>query len=356
MSFHEHPAITDASVSPVVEERSETLASGSETGSPPQDPPPTEPVTNDIDGDAANAVPLCRHVKEDGIYCHTPALSGRPYCYRHLRLRGQQMRMARAVAQRLSYQLVLPPLDDMNAVQSALTHVAAALTAGLLERRRAGQLLYALQQAANNLRFLARAQAPSKATLAPDANQPEAGRQRVVKEYPEFEAEFGLPPGLDLTLPPQVAFPPPAKATGWAALQTTPQASSHHVWTKEDIQLEELDKQRPYLSEKSYCEQSSAIHDKFRKRVVVELRKEREADWEAEAARRNAKEAEKAELWRSMDVGQQRAFMQGVMTGREEAEEQRRQEELAGTKKPTAKASGGDAASESKSPETGAAK
>ena len=32
--------------------------------------------------------------------------------------------------------------------------------------------------------------------------------QRAVEEYPEFEAEFELPPGLDLTIPPQVAFPP----------------------------------------------------------------------------------------------------------------------------------------------------
>ena len=42
-------------------------------------------------------------------------------------------------------------------------HVTAALAAGLLERRRAGQLLYALQQAANNLRFLEKAQKQAQA-------------------------------------------------------------------------------------------------------------------------------------------------------------------------------------------------
>ena len=68
--------------------------------------------------------------------------------------------------------MLLPPLEDMTAVQTALIHVTAALAAGLLERRHAGQLLYALQQAANNLRFLARAQAQAQAaTLAPNAGQ-----------------------------------------------------------------------------------------------------------------------------------------------------------------------------------------
>jgi hypothetical protein len=169
------------------------------------------------------AVKLCLHVKEDGVYCQIAALRGRPYCYRHLRLRGQQMRIARALAQRQSYHLVLPPLEDMNGVQAALVHVAAALAAGLLERRRAGQLLYALQQAANNLRFLDKAQKQAQAqanasTVGAPPFSPVSGEsvrapQRVVEEYPQFEAEFGLPPGLDLTLPPQVAFPPAEHAT-----------------------------------------------------------------------------------------------------------------------------------------------
>jgi len=310
------------------------------TGAPPLSPEVGDRVGANVDPyPAGNTVQLCLHVKEDGVYCQCPALSGRRYCYNHLRLRGQQMRMARAIAQRVPYQLVLPPLEDLNAVQAALTHVAAALTAGLLERRRAGHLVCVLQLAASNLRFMHHVQ--TQAARQPQANQPAtapvaADTPRVVKEYPEFEAEFGLPPGLDLSLPPQVAFPPPEKATGWsAAVQATPQRSPHPVWTKEDIQLEDLEKRRPFLSEKSYCEQASAVRDRIHKKVLTEKRHEHEAEWEAEAARRNAKEAEKAEMWRSMDVGQQRAFMQGVLTGREEAEE-----ELDRAKKPVAKASG----------------
>src|SRR5208283_624061 len=53
----------------------------------------------------ARPVKLCLHVMGDGVFCQIAALSGRPYCYRHLRLRGQQMRMARAIAQRQPYQV-----------------------------------------------------------------------------------------------------------------------------------------------------------------------------------------------------------------------------------------------------------
>src|SRR5271157_1801836 len=260
-----------------------------------QDQPQAEPVASETEGDGGvrQGVKLCRHVKEDGIFCHCPALGGRQYCYRHLRLRGQQMRMARAIAQCQPYQLVLPPLEDMSAVQAALAHVTAALTAGLLERRRAGLLLYALQQAASNLRFLARAQteAQTRPNIAPEAGQqptaPEAAEpQRAVEAYPEFEAEFGLPPGLDLTLPPQVAFPPPQQATALATAQTTPQARPRVYWTKEAIEQEELEQRRSSLSEESYNQQSRKVHDKIHNKVVVQMRKEREAEWEAEAARR----------------------------------------------------------------------
>ena len=34
------------------------------------------------------SVPTCDHLKEDGVYCDSPALRGRNYCYFHLNLRG----------------------------------------------------------------------------------------------------------------------------------------------------------------------------------------------------------------------------------------------------------------------------
>jgi hypothetical protein len=375
--------ITEAHESPEVDtptQQQEPTASGCATGSAQPDEPSTEALGNQAEGqdtpsaetrdsvegrkansegrpansgERSRGVKLCRHVMEDGVYCQIPALRGRPYCYRHLRLRGQQMRIARAIAQRQSFQLLLPPLEDLNAVQSALVHVSAALAARLLDRHHAGPLLYALQQAASNLRFLAKAQAKAAAAnIAPQAAHPAApetlgappftpsvgervGNERVVEEYPEFEAEFGLPPGLDLTLPPQVVFPLPDKAPGWSTPPATPKPRPRKLWTKEAIELEELDDRRSYMSEQSYTKQSRKVHDKIHNQVAAEMRREREAEWEAEAARRNAKEEENARWWRSMDAAQQRAFMLGVMTGREE--EAAEQRERAREKKPVAR-------------------
>ena len=302
-----------------------------------------------------SGVKFCRHIMEDGVYCQIPALRGRPYCYRHLRLRGQQMRIARALAQRQSFQLLLPPLEDLNAVQSALIHVTAALAARLLDRHHAGQLLYALQQAASNLRFLAKTQAKAAAaSLAPQAAHPAppgtlgappvssasgesvGNNPRLVEDYPQFEAEFGLPPGLDLTLPPQVVFPPPDKASAAAPTPSPTPIHPLHRWTKEAIALEELDDRRDRMDEKSYRKQANKLNDKLRQRTDSYFRQQREAEWEAEAARRNAREEEKSQQWRSMDAAQQRAFMLGVMTGREE--EAAEQREKARQKKPAATA------------------
>src|SRR5271169_5982728 len=94
----------------------------------------------------------CRHVKEDGVYCQGAPLRGREYCRFHLRALGHRMRLARAQARREPYHLVLPILEDLNAVQVARMQVLDALAAGLIEDRRAGLLLYGLQQASSDLR------------------------------------------------------------------------------------------------------------------------------------------------------------------------------------------------------------
>ncbi len=59
--------------------------------------------------------------------------------------------MARARAQREPYHLVLPILEDINAVQVARMQVMDALAAGQLDEKRAGLLLYGLQGVAIDL-------------------------------------------------------------------------------------------------------------------------------------------------------------------------------------------------------------
>ena len=302
---------------------------------------------------------LCHHAMESGVYCQSPAVRGRRFCYSHLRIRGQRIRMARAVAQRQAFKLVLPPLDDMNSVLAALGQVGDALAAGLLPPRQADLLLYSLRQAAAALRWMARPRLGSIRPLtagapplsssvsdrvgiqgAPPDPSPQGGvgdnQKRLVEEYPGFEAEFGLPAGLDLSQPPHLLFPPGAQEwpspTGAAA---TAQSVVHSVpppskprWTKESIALEELDERREHMSEKTYNEQSCKIHARIENMVKTEMRKEKEAEWQAEADRRNALEEKKAQIFRDMDEGQRRAYqlgiMEGIETARHDAEEEAR--------------------------------
>jgi hypothetical protein len=284
--------------------------------------------------------------------------------------------------------LVLPSLDDMSSVLAGLGQVADALTAGLLPARQADLLLYTLRQAGAALRWMDRSRANSArqltATLPPQAGDgagapPDRGLQavpgkpalggaeghslgssspavgeracpepaegvgeqkRLVEEYPGFEAEFGLPAGLDLRQPPHVLFPPVAQtwpsATGTAAAAQAvvdyAPPPSRPRWTKEGIELEELDKRREYMSEKSFNEQSCKVHARIEKQVKTEMRKQREAEWQAEADRRNALEEKKAQIYRDMDEGQRRAYHLGILQGIEVAE--RNAEEEARNRRP----------------------
>src|SRR5664279_104815 len=128
------------------------------------------------------SLPHCRHLKEDGTFCQMPALRERNYCFFHLRERGRRLRMAQEAARQRSRPLVLPPFEDMTAVNAGLTLVAVALAFRRIDQRTAGLLLYALQQAASNLKFMM--------TMAASSEAKE--EREFAEEYPGFEAEFGL--------------------------------------------------------------------------------------------------------------------------------------------------------------------
>jgi hypothetical protein len=103
------------------------------------------------------------------------------------------MAQARARAER--YNIRLGPLEDMYAVQSALSQLAEALAADMIDPRRAQALLSVLRLAALNLRHSEKWQ-----TSLYHSGQPV--EVDVAKRY-------GLPRDLDIDTPPEVAFPPP---------------------------------------------------------------------------------------------------------------------------------------------------
>jgi hypothetical protein len=140
----------------------------------------------------------CRHIKEDGVYCASPALRGRKYCYYHFAHRARRLRRAWALRFMEPCRLQIPQLDSLRNVQVALTEVVEALAAGQLDRRDAGLMLYAIQQATTVTRLALKAQQ--------QAAQEEIDENLRVQEDPNLEQRFGIPPEIDLDAETEVAL------------------------------------------------------------------------------------------------------------------------------------------------------
>jgi hypothetical protein len=88
----------------------------------------------------ANRAPRCEYQKSNGQMCRAPKMRGQKYCCMHL-----AMMAARPT------KFNLPPLDDANAIQVAITKGAQGLVDGTLEEKRATRLAYYLQLAMSNV-------------------------------------------------------------------------------------------------------------------------------------------------------------------------------------------------------------
>ena len=110
----------------------------------------------------------CRHVKADGVYCGSPALRDRKYCYYHLMERARRLRRARALRDNVPYRLEIPALDDLYAMRAAISDIAQALASGQLDPRVAGKLLYAIQLAASTNRRIEKMEAEAAKNQIPN--------------------------------------------------------------------------------------------------------------------------------------------------------------------------------------------
>ena len=83
-----------------------------------------------------------------GAKCHSPALRGMAYCYFH----APGRRSAQGRGRVSKRPLKLPALKDRSAIQVGLGQVLSAITSSKINARSAGQLLYGLQIASDNVR------------------------------------------------------------------------------------------------------------------------------------------------------------------------------------------------------------
>jgi hypothetical protein len=138
----------------------------------------------------------CTHIHDDGNICNSAAVTDRNLCIHHLRHRARIMRMAQFGARGERFDLRLPPLESMFAVQSALTQLSEALAADMIELKRADRLIRVLNIASRNL-------------LKSDKWPASPYHSDQPAPAVDLATEFGLPHDLDLDTPPELAFPPP---------------------------------------------------------------------------------------------------------------------------------------------------
>jgi hypothetical protein len=85
-------------------------------------------------------IPHCQYIRTDGRRCGSPALKTKRWCYFHYEVN------------RKTVTLDVPPLEDGNAVQLALTDQARAVADDRIPLKNAALLAYILQTASANLK------------------------------------------------------------------------------------------------------------------------------------------------------------------------------------------------------------
>jgi len=140
----------------------------------------------------------CSHIFDTGAVCDSIAATGQKFCASHLRFRARQLRIAQARARNLRYHIQLPLLENMHAIHSALTQLAEAIAAGMIDLKHADRLMAVLRLASNNL-------------MHPEKWQASVYHSDVAAPPVDVAKEYGLPADLDLETPPEIAFPLPAE-------------------------------------------------------------------------------------------------------------------------------------------------
>jgi hypothetical protein len=87
----------------------------------------------------------CRHIKTNGIKCHSPAMRGSCFCYFHSRKR------ILAPKSRGEKGIEVPAIRNSRDLITALSRILQAIASGEVDSARGGKLLYAIQLAQQNI-------------------------------------------------------------------------------------------------------------------------------------------------------------------------------------------------------------
>jgi hypothetical protein len=115
----------------------------------------------------ADATPRCRWVRQDGTTCGSPQMKRHIYCFAH-----KQLAEAQALA------LLLPALEDANAIQVGLMRIQKALIDDTISTKKAGLLLYSMQLALQNVGQVTFGQAKAELPVTETVSVEEAFRDQ----------------------------------------------------------------------------------------------------------------------------------------------------------------------------------
>lgn len=92
------------------------------------------------------SVPICEHIKDDGVRCKSPAMHRRAFCYFHWRLHEHKLPVTEE-----GYEV--PVIDSEASVVLAGTQIMRAVLSGKLDPRRAQVAMSCLRLAAQSFRL-----------------------------------------------------------------------------------------------------------------------------------------------------------------------------------------------------------
>jgi len=161
------------------------------------------------------ATQICRHIRTNGSRCGCIALSGQTFCYYHDRTGKlhrsinppsdgtetilhpvpieDQERVRRDPLLAAYYGvkptgplvLDLPPLEDRESIQIALSMLVTAMAQNRIDPKRASGIIYALQVASNNAHMIDNM--PSRSSIVTETVLDEDGRQIAPDVDPDSE-------------------------------------------------------------------------------------------------------------------------------------------------------------------------
>jgi hypothetical protein len=86
----------------------------------------------------------CRHIKPNGIRCKSPALSGHAFCYFHAKFHARSKTS-------VMDDIKIPFPEDLSAIQLSISRICDALLSSRIDTKRAAQVLWAMQIAAQTV-------------------------------------------------------------------------------------------------------------------------------------------------------------------------------------------------------------